>query len=972
MKKISLFAFISILLPCFLVPVSAVAGKSGDKMQKVDSIFFTGRVYDRLTSRDILGTTVEILDSDSAVISSGKGGNRWTYYDRGRKILKEDSTSLYRVNVPRIEGNYTVRVSKDGYEPHTFKYTLANIRKRDAEREMPMVYMSRQKVTTLEEFTVKASKVMFYNKGDTIVYNADAFALPEGSMLDALVAQMPGVEIKENKIYVNGRFVETLLLNGKDFFKGNKNVMMQNIGAYAVKDIAVYEKKDEMAYVLGDRGDVDREYVMDVRLKKDYMTGYMINAEAGGGTDSRYIGRLFAMQYTNNSRLALYGNANNINKANRLSESEWELYEDSGYGMNRVINGGIDYSADNGKHTWEIEGNVDASYNDRKNQVTTNAVNFLQTADTYEFTNLDSRSRNFSLSTNHNFKIKKKDWNFTVKPKFTYNRNRSNDESVAATFSEEMQNLDSSIIKAIYSGDNQALRSALINRNLKIYESSGHGWNSHLNAEARTKVPGTPDAVAFKFQTKYSRSSLFGNTSQDICYGGIPASSLLQNRFSSDRPQYNFNVQGLVRYYFHIPFGNLHASYEFVHTQTRKNSDISFLEAMAENSMAEFDPGQLPVPDVANSYTSKLYDNEHRIKIMWYYDKEYPNGKLDIAFQPNFFIDSQHLFYHRGETTADPHRTYLKINIPDCRITWKTRDNKYRYGLFYRMEQKGVNLVNTVDIKNTTDPLNVWEGNPDLHNSTSHNLSVSIYGNPSTKISHSVWLSAQWMINDFVSGYRYDTKTGARTMKTYNVNGNYNVKGSYYFNWRFGNMERFGISNELSGGISNYANMIGNDCEPTKQDVRDYRMGEELYIEYHIDKKVTCRLAGAVTWNNSHSEGPLFTKLNSGSWYAGAYCHVWLPLNFYANTDFRVLRRFGYVESSMNKADLLWNAQLGWSFKKGVWRITLEACDILNQNKGVDYIVNAQGRTQTLNTILPRYLMLSVHYRFDFKPKRKH
>ena len=27
--------------------------------------------------------------------------------------------------------------------------------------------------------------------------------------------------------------------------------------------------------------DVDKDYVMDVRLKKDYMTGFMINAEAG-------------------------------------------------------------------------------------------------------------------------------------------------------------------------------------------------------------------------------------------------------------------------------------------------------------------------------------------------------------------------------------------------------------------------------------------------------------------------------------------------------------------------------------------------------------------------------------------------------------------------------------------------------------------------------------------------------------------
>ena len=50
----------------------------------------------------------------------------------------------------------------------------------------------------------------------------------------------------------------------------------------------------------------------------------------------------------------------------------------------------------------------------------------------------------------------------------------------------------------------------------------------------------------------------------------------------------------------------------------------------------------------------------------------------------------------------------------------------------------------------------------------------------------------------------------------------------------------------------------------------------------------------------------------------------------------------------------------------------MTAYDILNQMKGVTYSVNAQGRTQTLNTVLPRYFMLTLAYRFDFKPKRKH
>ena len=49
-------------------------------------------------------------------------------------------------------------------------------------------------------------------------------------MLDALIRQLPGVELKDDgRILVNGRYVENLLLNGEDFFKGEPSVMLENL-----------------------------------------------------------------------------------------------------------------------------------------------------------------------------------------------------------------------------------------------------------------------------------------------------------------------------------------------------------------------------------------------------------------------------------------------------------------------------------------------------------------------------------------------------------------------------------------------------------------------------------------------------------------------------------------------------------------------------------------------------------------------
>lgn len=71
----------------------------------------------------------------------------------------------------------------------------------------------------LKEVTVRSTAAKSLIYGDTTVYNADAFQLAEGSMLDALIKQLPGVELKGNQIYVNGELVSSLLLTELPFSK---------------------------------------------------------------------------------------------------------------------------------------------------------------------------------------------------------------------------------------------------------------------------------------------------------------------------------------------------------------------------------------------------------------------------------------------------------------------------------------------------------------------------------------------------------------------------------------------------------------------------------------------------------------------------------------------------------------------------------------------------------------------------------
>lgn len=246
MRKCILFMFI----------FSSVCNVFGQKERSV-KIYAT--IQDYVLHTTIEDVKVTFLSPDSVALDS-------CLNDNGYITLRK----LYRFNVK--EGNYIIKTEKEGYETTYTPIEVSNIRRRETNRVLSTIYMKRPKVHAIDEVVVTATKVKFYNKGDTVVYNADAFQLAEGSMLDALVKQLPGVELKsDGRIYVNGRFVESLLLNGKDFFKGDNTIMLENLPTYAVNTVKVYDKTGRLSEFLG-RDMNDKQLVMDVNLKKQYTT----------------------------------------------------------------------------------------------------------------------------------------------------------------------------------------------------------------------------------------------------------------------------------------------------------------------------------------------------------------------------------------------------------------------------------------------------------------------------------------------------------------------------------------------------------------------------------------------------------------------------------------------------------------------------------------------------------------------------
>lgn len=327
--------------------------------------------------------------------------------------------SRYTFYVPRNEGaRYTIEAETEGYDVGYINVELSNLGRRETKLDLPDLCLKRAR--RLEEVTVTASKVKFYHKLDTLVYDATAFQLAEGSMLDALVSQLPGVELKDNgQIFVNGKYVESLLLNGRDFFGKDNQLMLDNLGAYAVKDISVYERKGKTSEFYGrDMG--DKDFVMDVRLKREYQHGWMVNIEGGAGSEERYLGRLFGLHFTPYSQIALFGGINNVNDQRKPGQNTTWSPDKMPKGSQKTSQAGIDYNVSFNRMQNTINGNLTFSHVTDHSVSNTQRTNLLPSGNTYDYMFNNARQRTTKVNQYNNLYLRSKYVSTSITDRFNY------------------------------------------------------------------------------------------------------------------------------------------------------------------------------------------------------------------------------------------------------------------------------------------------------------------------------------------------------------------------------------------------------------------------------------------------------------------------------------------------------------------------------------------------------------------------
>lgn len=947
----------------------------------VDRDFWlTGQIKESVGKTDLLKAMIILFDAEGNPSDTIKETKTMRY-----KMGEMSEISFFSIPVQRKDSTYVFDVACDGYMTQTVTYRVENVGKREATRKVPTVYLDRAP-HKLGEVTVTASKIKFYNKGDTIVYNADAFQLAEGSMLDALIAQLPGAELNDDgQIKVNGEFVESLLLNGKKFLDGNNKLMLENIGAYTVKSVEVYKGQTEEEKWLDDPS-LQKHLTMDVRLKREYNVGLIVNAQGGYGTEDRYTGRLFASWFNPTTRLTLLGNVNNLNDNRQPGKNDTWTPEMMPSGTKKYSMGGFNYDYEGPERDRQANGYLTFEQTTNNNCLTTARTNFLAGGDTYENSFDNSRNRETKIQTQHVLRRMKQQIMYGLFLKGRYTRKDNASYSVGATFDSEQKDITMKALEAIYSDGTPERLDAIINRSITRTDGASRDWEGQAFPNFTYKIPKSRDRMSIEIGVKYRQNKEERWRDHNINYGADPVPAYRRRQFFDNSPNHTLTLINNLTYstrYKNFSFG---LNYEYRFLDQEKDSYMYALDRLPDMGIFGVIPaGYLDSFDPANSYTSRLIENTHTLKPVVWYDTEFSNGNsLNILFTPSLALKHSHLDYWRDGrdylvTRSDffvkAAKSDIHIDLGLGRVDGKRKRRQFRNFMVYRwiIEPKTPNLMDMVDVVNDSDPLNITEGNPDLKLEYKHTHSLEWKYTPEVRhIMNMLRGSYSWTDDALTRGYVYNTSTGVRRIRTYNVNGNSSAALTDNFSFQFGSKDQFSLSSNTNANLMRYSDMIGVDLdEPALSKVRTWTLSEKLGLTWQIGQQ---SLQLSVDYTNRHTTSSRedFAAIDADHLNYGFIGQFRLPGGFGISTDFIFYSRQGYGIKELDTTDAIWNMRLTYCPPRAKkWVFMVDGFDMLRQLSNVNYAVNAAGRTVSYSNALPRYLLFSLQYRLNIQPKKR-
>ena len=229
--------------------------------------------------------------------------------------INKQSSALESFSVTSEDGKFMLSLSKN----QTYNMQVSYIGMKTFEQE----------ISTKEQDIIKDFNLSLDNnldavelsyempvtvRGDTLIYNADSFTNGSERKLEDVLKNLPGVEINEDgQIEVEGKVVNKLMVNGKDFFDGDTKLASKNIPSKAVDKIQVLRNYSEVGQLSGVTNNQDN-VAINIKLKEGKENFWFGTVTAGGGVsedEPLYLAQPKLFYYSPKFSLNFIGDLNN-------------------------------------------------------------------------------------------------------------------------------------------------------------------------------------------------------------------------------------------------------------------------------------------------------------------------------------------------------------------------------------------------------------------------------------------------------------------------------------------------------------------------------------------------------------------------------------------------------------------------------------------------------------------------------------
>jgi hypothetical protein len=904
-----------------------------------ETAFVGGSVRDGFLKAPLPDAKVELLSADSIVVDDSVRVIPIMNSNTGKVAFAQ-----FYLCLP-LSTKYLLHATLDGYEDGWLSFETPQTAQ--STKDIGELELRKIKSAQLNEVTVTATKIKMYWRGDTIVYNADAFNLPEGSMLDDLVRQMPGVTINENaEIFVNGRKVDELLLGSRSFFRGNKKVLLENLPYYSVKNIKVYDKQSDASKALGI--DVDpRQYVMDVNLKPEYNRGAICNVESATGSNDRYLARGFLLGFSDLFRYTLLGNVNNVNESRHIGKTDYWTPASAPISMitTRSVAGEMNFRNE------KVEETLTVDYSS-----TTNNLDMQQRNELFleKCTPLSIQS---SADVSKARTIKFRNLFILLSPRYLH--------------------IDMDYSHSTHSGHSSAFyeewNDTLTNRYSQVGMVNGSSWN------AKGYLSGYLD---------------FGKKKRDyINYNlGIEHSKEENeqwHRYSFDVPmsynQYNLNdysnketkMETAVGYGWYtsrklwfLAEGNFNANNQQTHDWLY-HPDTLLLPSQRDLLMA--------ITDYGNSYSSHYKKMNPGVQFVIRKTDVLSPGAIPLPIDYSIWelvltgvSRWQSIDYQRGSLDTLATRTEL---VTYQSFTLRIFPHK-KYNKEITFQEKHImdasSLLDRISYRDDSQPLIVKLGNPHIKGNQKTSLKADYYSRELHQYFFHVNASFLYLHRATAQSVRYNSNTGVYTYCPENVHGNYDASLSSEITRTMGKENRWNYKEQADASYKHSIDytMMNGDVESYKNTVNTLTVHDNISLQYS-SKPVDIILTGDFRWRHSKGRMLDFNSLSALDFQYGLSARYTVPLfKTTISADVNMYSRRGYGNSTLNTNDLVCNASVSQPLYKNKLVVRMEAFDLFHQLSNTRYEVNAQGRTETYYRSLPHYAMIHLVYQWGINKNK--